>query len=158
MFIYFHSFSGLRRLARMTRRDIPTDEHLRANLERRMWIPAKKPTTATSSSADKRMYIPAKKPSKTVRQHARDLLSDLLGQITSAGNGGGGGKHHHGGAAAGGAGTGTTGEFKFRLLPWIPCLRPTALTNDRPSLCYIRNDRHGCGQWYRNGDWNWRWQ
>lgn len=117
--------SGIKRLARISRKAGPSDDELRANLARahkRMYIPTggipslKSSSSGSASDKGKRLYIPSKpvpKP-KSVRQHARDIFTDLLNQLNGGGGGNGGGKHHGGGnggggaAGAGGAGT-TTG-------------------------------------------------
>lgn len=117
-----HVNRGIKRLARISRRAGPSDDELRANLARahkRMYIPTggipslKSSSSGSASDKGKRLYIPAKpvpKP-KSVRQHARDIFTDLLNQLNGGGGGNGGGKHHgggNGGGAAGAGGAGTT--------------------------------------------------
>src|ERR1700733_10232503 len=83
----FGVFSGLQRIARMTRRTEPSEEELRSNIAKRMYIPS---THKGSSSSDRRMYIgpyPSHGTSSTStsgkkpRQHVRDLLPNLLARI-----------------------------------------------------------------------------
>lgn len=99
-----HVNRGIRRLARMKGRAGPSDAELRANLDRRakrMFLPP------GGVPKPKSNYVIPKKKTKTVREHARDFLGDLLGQISAAT--GTGGHHHKGGNGGGAAGTGGAG-------------------------------------------------
>lgn len=124
----------------MTRRAEPSEEQLRSNIAKRMFIPTSNlPSTqedsssssnnkrlfiprgglpshtATSSTSKKRVYTPANLPlfKRPLRQHARDLLSHLVGRVDAvlgvndAVNGGG--KHRHGGGGTGDDSTNPTG-------------------------------------------------
>jgi len=83
----------------MTRRDEPSEEELRSNIAKRMYI-GPYPSHSTSTSG--------KKP----RQHARDPIPNLLARINGVLGLKKGGKHNHSGGGTGNGNTGGTNPVK----------------------------------------------